>query len=349
MLYAKLSELPLEIEGYTLEPRRLATSSGWVRHTTVVRLSGRGFEGAGEDVIYEAANQIELQEAGAYLQLSGRYTFDEYSRLLGRTDLFPDQPIAPTAPLFRRWAFESAALDLALAQAGTSMAAVLGRSPKPTRYVVSLGLGDPASLAPIEGILRSYPRTRFKVDLAECWDEAFVRRLAETRAVDVVDLKGHYRGDFRGPAADADQYRWVAEHLSEAWLEDPCLEGDAAAALHESRERITWDAVLHSAEDLLRLPFKPTCVNIKPSRFGSVAELMAVYEHCERHGIRMYGGGQFELGPGRGQIQCLASLFHPDEPNDVAPCGFNARELPDGLADCPLSPDSFVGDGFRAS
>ena len=36
----------------------------------------------------------------------------------------------------------------------------------------------------------------------------------------------------------------------------------------------------------------------------------------------MYGGGQFELGPGRGQIQYLASVFHPDGPNDVAPTGF---------------------------
>ena len=32
-----------------------------------------------------------------------------------------------------------------------------------------------------------------------------------------------------------------------------------------------------------------------------------------------YGGGQYELGVGRGQIQCLAALFHPDAPNDIAP------------------------------
>ena len=33
----------------------------------------------------------------------------------------------------------------------------------------------------------------------------------------------------------------------------------------------------------------------------------------------MYGGGMGENGVGRGQIQLLASLFHPDGPNDVAP------------------------------
>ena len=33
----------------------------------------------------------------------------------------------------------------------------------------------------------------------------------------------------------------------------------------------------------------------------------------------MYGGGMGELGVGRGQIELLAALFHPEAPNDVAP------------------------------
>ena len=32
---------------------------------------------------------------------------------------------------------------------------------------------------------------------------------------------------------------------------------------------------------------------------------------ARERGIALYGGGQFELGPGRGHIQYLASLFHP--------------------------------------
>ena len=42
-------------------------------------------------------------------------------------------------------------------------------------------------------------------------------------------------------------------------------------------------------------------------------------------------GGPFELGPGRGQIQYHASLFHPDAPNDVAPSGFNLPDPAPGL------------------
>ena len=50
----------------------------------------------------------------------------------------------------------------------------------------------------------------------------------------------------------------------------------------------------------------------------------------------MYGGGQFELGPGRGHIQYLASIFHPDTPNDVAPGGYNDPDVPAGLPESPL-------------
>ena len=79
-------------------------------------------------------------------------------------------------------------------------------------------------------------------------------------------------------------------------------------------------------------------VNIKPSRFGEVRKLFDAYDYCEEHGIGAYGGGQFELGPGRGQIQYLASLFHPDTPNDVAPIGYGSPDVPDGLPASPLRP-----------
>jgi hypothetical protein len=60
----------------------------------------------------------------------------------------------------------------------------------------------------------------------------------------------------------------------------------------------------------------------------------------------MYGGGQFELGVGRGHIQYLASIFHPDTPNDVAPGGYNDVEPVDGLPASPL-PVQAHETGFR--
>jgi len=50
----------------------------------------------------------------------------------------------------------------------------------------------------------------------------------------------------------------------------------------------------------------------------------------------MYGGGQFELGPGRAHIQRLASLFYADAPNDVAPGDYNVGEPRPALPQSPL-------------
>ena len=59
------------------------------------------------------------------------------------------------------------------------------------------------------------------------------------------------------------------------------------------------------------------------------------YDHLVAHGSGGYSGGMFEYGPGRGQLQYLASLFHADAPNDVAPAGYN---LPSPSRDLPHSP-----------
>jgi hypothetical protein len=75
-------------------------------------------------------------------------------------------------------------------------------------------------------------------------------------------------------------------------------------------------------------------------------ELCATYDYCTEHGIGAYGGGQFELGAGRGHIQYLASLFHPDTPNDVAPTGYNLPEPPPGLPASPVEPQ-IAPTGFR--
>ena len=79
----------------------------------------------------------------------------------------------------------------------------------------------------------------------------------------------------------------------------------------------------------------PRAVNIKPCRVGALRPLFEVYAKCEARGLITYGGGMGELDVGRGQIQLLASLFHPDGPNDVAPSGYNT-DTP--AADLPPSP-----------
>jgi L-alanine-DL-glutamate epimerase-like enolase superfamily enzyme len=349
-LYEHVADLPVRVDSYALDRLELAIRGGFTRVTTVVRLAGGGEEGVGEDVTYSAEEQEAFQRgASGGLPVTGRWSsVDELSRALDEVDLFPaGAPAMKAARDYRRWAVESAALDLALRQAGRSLAEALGRDARPVTFVVSLRLGEPASLAPVAHRLALYPGLRFKLDPTPDWDDELLAALRATRAVDSVDLKGAYRGTPVDNPADAKLYRRVAEGLPGTWIEDPDLsDAEAAAALEPHRDRITWDAIIHSVADIEALPFPPRMLNIKPSRFGSVRALFDTYEYCEGRGIGTYGGGQFELGPGRGQIQYLASLFSPDSPNDVAPVGFHDPEVRTELPTSPLLPAP-APTGFR--
>jgi L-alanine-DL-glutamate epimerase-like enolase superfamily enzyme len=336
--WEELAGLPVAIDGYALEPRMAKVSSAFERKTTVIRIHGAGKEGAGEDVTYDAADHEILQQAGATLPLAGRFTLASFSERLAELSLFGEPPQREVSQRYRTWAYESAALDLALRQAGASLHAALGRDPEPVRFVVSLRLGEPPSLEPVSKRLERYPGQRFKLDPTSSWDERLIAELVATGAVDSVDFKGFYSGSIVDQPADPLLYRRVAEAFSDAWIEDPLLTPETDAVLAGHRERFSWDAPIHSIADIQSLPYPPRMVNIKPSRLGGLRNLLDAYDFCAAHEIGNYGGGQFELGVGRGQIQYLASLFHPDAPNDVAPTGFNLPDPPSGLPSSPLRP-----------
>ncbi len=136
----------------------------------------------------------------------------------------------------------------------------------------------------------------------------------------------------------------------DAWIEDPDVVTETtAAALADVHDRITWDAPIHSIEDIESLPFPPRMVNIKPSRIGGLQKLCDAYDYCAERGIGAYGGGQFELGVGRGQAQYLASLFHADTPNDLAPSAYNEDPPPDGLPSSPLVAGAERRPGFAGA
>jgi hypothetical protein len=322
-LYDSVRDLPLHVDGYYLEPLEREVARGFTLRRTVVVLHGRGEEGRGEEVDYDPRTQGTFQADEGKLPFAGEHTLDSFSLLqAGQTE-------------YRRWAFESAALDLALRQAGLSLGAAVGRKPQPLRFVVS------TRTANVPGWLELYPELHFKLDPDRDWSDEVIATL---RHVDTVDFKGIYRLAFGSPP-DAELYTRVADAFPEAWIEDPALTPATTKALAPYRERITWDAAIHEWSDVEALPFRPRCLNCKPSRFGSVRRLFDFYDACEREGIALYGGGQFELGPGRGQIQLLASIFHADAPNDVAPGGYNAASPVGGLPSSPLA----IGgaSGFR--
>lgn len=324
--YERLSELPLGIERAELERRELAVSSGFKRVTTTVHLVGDGEEGVGEDVTYEAA----VHDDFPLPKLTGDWTFDDLSQHFDKLKL----------PGYRRWALESAGLDLALRQAGLTLAAAVGREYRPVRFVVS-------TREDIQRFLAVRPELEFKVDPTSEWSRTLIDELAATGKIRCADLKGYYHGTVVDQPADPRLYRDVVEGFADAVIEDAAFSDETRPILLAAADRLSFDAPIHSVDDVEALEVSPRWLNIKPSRFGTVQRLLDAIAHAEEHGIRLYGGGQFELGPGREHIQALASTYYADTANDVAPSVYNHPELGDDLPTSPLPvPDSPKGLAF---
>ena len=157
-LWPRLAGLPLVIEACEYERLHAVLAHEFERITTHVRLIGAGVDGLGEDVSVFRENGTALHETRPTLPLEGEWTLAGFSEHLATLELWPEPPEWDGAVRFRRWAFESAALDLALRQAGHSLHDVLGLKPQPVRFVNSLGLGKEPSIEPVRRRLARSPR-----------------------------------------------------------------------------------------------------------------------------------------------------------------------------------------------
>ena len=197
------------------------------------------------------------------LPFAGHHTLDSFSLLqAGQSE-------------YRRWAFESAALDLALKPGGplarrgdrTTAAATPLRRLDARREVSRTGSSS------TRAALQARPRPRLgRRDL----DRRSRRRAPSTRSTS--------RASTAASSARRRTRRCTRaspEAFPEAWLEDPALTPRHHAALAAHRDRITWDAAIHEWSDVEALPFQPRCLNCKPSRFGSVRRLFDFYDACE--------------------------------------------------------------------
>jgi hypothetical protein len=345
-LWPRLADLPLVVESCGYDGLHAVLAGDFNRVTTHVRLIGAGAEGVGEDISVMEEDGTSLHEARPALGLEGEWTLASFSDHLATLELFVEPPEWEWAGRYRRWAFESAALDLALRQAGRALHEVLQLEPQPVRFVNSLGLGKLPSIEPVRRRLARSPGVRFKLDAEAAWQPALVEEVAATGAVDTIDFKGQYGFEIEDPEALAALYDGVLAAFPGAYLEDPHDLPEIAQLLGDQLERVSYDAPIHDAEDIGSTPLAARVVNVKPSRIGSLRGLFDVYARCAREGRPMYGGGMGELGVGRGQIELLAALFHPDAPNDVAPSAYNEEDPPGVLPTSPLVPRPDA-TGFR--
>src|SRR3954469_1289836 len=190
-LWTRVADLPLTVAAHTIE--RLEAPAPAERVTYLVRLRGHGAEGLGEDVGGDM-----LDEDGAFLAaapalaLAGEWTLATFAAHLASVAFGPQPREWDMPRRWRNWALESAALDLALLQAGIGLPEALGREPAPVRFVNSLGLGDAPAIGTVARRLERYPALRFKLDAQASWSPELTAAVAGTGTVDIVDFKGRY-------------------------------------------------------------------------------------------------------------------------------------------------------------
>ena len=235
--YARIAELPLEIEDYRLERLEAPVTRDFIRVTTLVRLVGGGEEGLGEDVTWYAEAHDRELAAGPSRPLSGAWTAESFSSALEI-----EEP-------HKRWAYESAALDLALRQAGRSLAEALGRTPRPVTFVVSPGLGDPPSAEPLQRRLSSTqscassstPEAGGRTSSFRSWPRPEPSTSSTTRPS--TRIRTPRRPTFRSIAESPRAF-------PRPGLKTRALTAETEEILRPHRDRITWDAPIHSVADV---------------------------------------------------------------------------------------------------
>jgi len=332
-LYEELNSLSVTVEAVSFDGRRIETEHRTFERT-IIRLRGQGVTGFGEDVTRSREAHERLRDEGL-APPTGNWTIGTFSGALDAN--FSTQTASRDAPEYLRWAIESAVLDLALKQSGRTLASVLDRTYEPMVFVVSLQLGDPPHIRPVNRFLDADSDIEFKIDVPNTPSDELLSALSDTGAVRVLDLKGQYGSDVGAPA-DPDLYRRLFETFPNALIEDPAVTDTTRPVLDEYADRVSWDAPITDVESIRNLPWEPTALNIKPCRSGTLESLCRILEYGLQHDVELYGGGMFELDAGRAHSQALASLFYPNGPNDLAPPAYHTYRADKSYPSSPLEP-----------
>ena len=282
------------------------------RPSSVVRLSGAGHTGQGENVAFE------LDEHERFVRTVSEWFREHASER--RLEVGSALPSLPSP--YERAALEAALIDLALRQANLTLAALTDTEWGSLRFVASLG-ATAEPLAAIASWRRAGFRGDLKLDADPSWPGGVQRALGDTTGVAIVDFKR------RGDAAFAQA---LAALFPDARLEDP-PDGwtpDAPPA------RIARDATLLGEDDVVAALARGESVNLKAPRMGGPLAVLRSLEHASRRSAMQptgmppngstpaspeplaYLGGMFEVGIGRTQARLLAALYCPDAPNDLA-------------------------------
>jgi len=291
-----LGALPVRVQAVHVQ-RRPVTVGDYpgARPSSVVRLSGRGQVGRGENVAFSDEDQARF-EARAPSLLSARSTGDVWSGTVASL-------LDGSARDYGRAALEAALIDLALRQAERSLGTLAGVSEASVRVVLSFA-ARPDAAAYARALRAAGRREALKIDVDPAWTTAAVEALALEPDVAVLDFKG--RGDARLATM-------LSPRFPAALFEDP-----PPGTAHQ---HIARDAPLGDAAAVGATLARGEAANLKAPRMGGPLEVLRALELARRTtpAAVVYLGGMFEVDVGRTQARQLAALFCPDGPNDLAP------------------------------
>ena len=238
---------------------------------------------------------------------------------------------------YRRWAFESAALDLALRQAGRSLADAVGRAPR--RSLRHLDAARrPALARPVKGSLDLHPSSASSSTPTSDWttssSPSWPRPARSTRSTSRATTRARpstSRPTRRSTGASSrrSRTRGSRTRAHATRRADPrAARGPHHVGRADPLDRRHRGAPVAAEDDqhqalALREPSSRSSTPTTTAPSTGSAPTAAASGSSARAAARS---------------STSPSLFHPDTPNDVAPGGYNAPEPQPGLPDSPLEP-----------
>jgi O-succinylbenzoate synthase len=301
-------------------PFRTSFGTELDREVVLVRVVAADAEGWGECVAMSAPRySSEYVDAAA----------DVLRRFLVPALLaLPDPDVYRAERAFARFkghpmakaALESAVLDVALRESGTSFGAFLGAVHDTVPAGVSVGIMDsvPELLNAVDGYLdEGYLRIKLKIEPG--WDVAPVRAVRERYGAELllqVDANTAYTLADARHLAKLDPFDLL---LIEQPLPEHDLAGHASLAQLVRTPICLDESITSAAVAVHAISIGATrIVNIKPGRVGGYLEARRIHDVCAAHGIPVWCGGMLETGIGRAANVALAALPNFTLPGDTS-------------------------------
>jgi L-alanine-DL-glutamate epimerase-like enolase superfamily enzyme len=303
-LASRLEALEVRVESAIVERHAVTLPDypGGPRPSSVLRLSGLGLAGVGENVAFFEA---EHERFSAYV---ARWFAAHRAPVTTRVG----SALGAEGSHYERAALESALIDLGLRQAGLSLYDLTGVREASLRFVVSLA-ADPDPRVVVHRLRSEGYLGDLKLDVDPSWTPTVLEALAQDSSIAIFDFKGR---------ADASFARRLYEASPSALFEDP--PSDFAEPEHSSHpSRISRDATIPHALAVADARARDEAVNLKAPRMGGPLAVLRGLEYAlaanpGRAIVPAYLGGMFEVNVGRVQARQIAALYCASAPNDLA-------------------------------